>query len=377
MTRESVTLAAVGDISTNAEPPESAFRFTEQILRRADLRFGQVERVYSERGSYQQQAIAPHSRHHPSRASAFSHIPFSVLSIGSNHTGDWGPEGTEDTYLTFQKLGIPTIAAGRTIQEARQEVVLTHSGLKIAFLGYVSVLLPQTWATETRPGAAPMRAHSLYEPYEFQPGSPARAVTYPFQDDLDLLRDDIRRAQSKADLVVVSLHWGVHFTPKPLADYQQMVARAAIDAGASLIIGTHPHCIQAVEIYRKAPILYSLGNFSMPRKPGTVQAHHVLPNGYHSFADVYSREMEPGYTYEWNRFFREGGMAWIELDHDGVANLDFLPTVMNEEGIPQFVDNDAKKLEYFSEYLKWVSRGLSGGITEVHIKDNRLRLYQR
>lgn len=377
MTTESLTLAAVGDISTNAEPPESAFRFTEQTLRRADLRFGQVERVYSGRGSYQQQAIAPHSRHHPSRASAFSHIPFNVLSIGSNHTGDWGPEGTEDTYLTFEKLGIPTIAAGRNIEEARREVVLSHAGLKVAFLGYVSVLLPQTWATESRPGAAPMRAHSLYEPYEFQPGSPARAITVPFEEDLELMRSDIRRARSKADLVVVSFHWGVHFIPKPLADYQPVVAHAAIDAGASLIIGTHPHCIQAVEIYRKAPILYSLGNFSMPRKPGTVQAHHVVPNGYHSFADVYTREMEPGYTYQWNRFFKESGIAWIKLDSDGVANVDFLPTIMNEEGIPEIIEPGTEKFDYFRDYFKWVSKGLAGGVSEIGVQDGRLRLYQR
>ena len=60
-------------------------------------------------------------------ASAFKSIPFSVVSIGSNHTGDWGPEGAEDTYLTFKELGIPTIGAGRNIAEARREVVLTQS----------------------------------------------------------------------------------------------------------------------------------------------------------------------------------------------------------------------------------------------------------
>ena len=375
MKHSAVTLAAVGDISTGLEPPEKIFEFTADTLRRADLRFGQAERVYTERGSYQQQSIAFHSRHHPRTASAFKSIPFSVVSIGSNHTGDWGPEGAEDTYLTFKELGIPTIGAGRNIAEARREVVLTQSGLKVAFLGYVSVLLQHYWATEDRPGAAPMRAHSLYEPYEFQPGSPARPVTIPFEDDLALLKADIERVKNSADIVIVSLHWGVHFVPKPLTDYQPAVARAAIDAGASAVLGHHPHVLQAVEVYKGAPIFYSLGNFTMPRKPGT--QGHLLPNGYHEFADVYTREMEPGYTYHWNRFFNEGGIAWLGLDQKGVTYADFIPTIMNISGQPEIVASGTDKFEYFKDYFKWVSKDVKGGVVDITAKEGRLHMYTR
>src|SRR5262245_7498136 len=101
-----VCIAATGDVSTGHEPPESAFNHVFDLLRSADLRFAQVERVYTERGHWQEQAGIPRPRQHPKMAAAFKSVPFSVLSIASNNTGDWGPEGAEDTVLTFRKLGI-------------------------------------------------------------------------------------------------------------------------------------------------------------------------------------------------------------------------------------------------------------------------------
>src|SRR4051812_21631479 len=116
---ERVTVAAAADVSTGHEPPESAFTYVFDILRKADIRFAQVERTYSERGSYQEQAGSRHARQEPRQASAFKSVPFDVLSIASNHTGDWGPEPVEDTAELFRKLGIATIGAGKNITEAR------------------------------------------------------------------------------------------------------------------------------------------------------------------------------------------------------------------------------------------------------------------
>src|SRR3954469_15274354 len=167
-----VTIAAVADVSTGHEPADSAFAHVLDPLRSADLRFAQVERLYTERGSFQEQggASAKPARQHPRIAAAFKSVPFDILSLASNHSGDWGPEAVEDTIETFKSLGIPTVGTGRTITEARKPVILERKGLRVAFLAYVSTTLPQFWATETRAGSAPMRAHTFYEPYEFQPG---------------------------------------------------------------------------------------------------------------------------------------------------------------------------------------------------------------
>ena len=153
-----VTLAGCGDIGTGHTPAESAFTYVTDALRDADLRFAQVEKLYSDRGSYQHQsgALNVEARKPPHTAAAFKAVPFSVLSLASNHVGDWGTEAVEDTVDTFRELGIPTIGAGRNIAEARAPVILEKNGLRIAFLAYCSVLLPQFWATESRAAEASM-----------------------------------------------------------------------------------------------------------------------------------------------------------------------------------------------------------------------------
>ena len=94
---ERITIAAVGDVSTGHEPPGREFEHVLDRLRAADLRFAQAERVYSDRGQYQEQVISKHSRQPPRFARAFKSVPFDVVSIASNHTGSWGPESVIDT----------------------------------------------------------------------------------------------------------------------------------------------------------------------------------------------------------------------------------------------------------------------------------------
>src|SRR6185503_16436812 len=128
---ERVTVAAAADVGTGFDPPESVFTHVMEPLRSADVRFAQCERVYSERGTYQEQSGAPFSRQHPRMAQAFKSVPFDVLSIASNHTGDWGPESVEDTAETFRLLGISTVGSGRDIAAARKPAIFTRKGLRV------------------------------------------------------------------------------------------------------------------------------------------------------------------------------------------------------------------------------------------------------
>ena len=159
---ERLHISAVGDISNGPEPLEASFADVMETLRSADVRFGHAERAYSARGRWVEQSGPTAPRRLPETAAGFKSVPFDVLSIASNHTGDWGPEAVEDTVETFRALGIPTVGSGRNIEEARKPVIITRKGIRIAFLGYVSVIPVQTWATETRAGCAPMRAHTYY-----------------------------------------------------------------------------------------------------------------------------------------------------------------------------------------------------------------------
>ena len=71
------------------------------------------------------------------------------------------------------------------------------------------------------------------------------------------------RRRKHADAVVLSLHWGVHFVPRLIADYQRTVAQAAFDAGADLILGHHAHVPKAIEVRGGKTCFYSLSNFIM------------------------------------------------------------------------------------------------------------------
>src|SRR5262249_61262643 len=85
------------------------------------------------------------------------------------------------------------------------------------------------------------------------------AEAYP--GDVRAMEDDIRRAKQQADVVIMSIHWGLRHVPKTICTYQQPVAHAAIDAGADLILGHHAHSIKAIEVYKGKVCFYSIGNF--------------------------------------------------------------------------------------------------------------------
>ncbi|MBI3044863.1 MAG: CapA family protein [Betaproteobacteria bacterium] len=374
---KSVTVAAVGDVSTGFDPPDSAFSYVMKPLRSADIKFAQVERVYSERGSFQQQSGALHSRQHPRMAAAFKTVPFDVVSIASNHSGDWGPEAIEDTQKTFRLLDIGTIGAGVNISDARKPLVISRKKLRIVFLGYVSTTLPQYWATEGRAGSVPMRAHTFYEPYEFQPGAPPRVITIPHEGDLEELVQDVRAAKKIADVVLVSLHWGVHFVVRP-CDYQPMVGHAAIDAGADAVIGHHAHQPQAIERYKSGVIFYSLGNFCFYRTAAHKRnSPRCAPNREYTFQEVYSLEPEPGVVYDYQRHYNEGGIAFLEFDKDGLAAAEYLPTFMRESGHAEVVGPDSPQFQKSLAYLNWAGKFVKGGMTNILAVGDRYQIYRR
>jgi poly-gamma-glutamate synthesis protein (capsule biosynthesis protein) len=110
---------------------------------------------------------------------------------------------------------------------------------------------------------APLRARTFYEQVDRQAGTAPRIVTLANGFDLAALTEDVRRLRERVDVVAVSMHWGIHFEPGTIADYQYEAAHAAIDAGADVILGHHGHVVKGVEYYRGKPVFYSLGNVTL------------------------------------------------------------------------------------------------------------------
>src|SRR5437763_386047 len=129
-----LVLLGCGDVGPVHEPPESLSSLVRPILANADLRIGQCERVYSERGSLQVHSGGGHSRVPTRGISIFSDCGFDVVSVASNHAMDWGEDALLDTISALEERGIQPIGAGRNLNEARQPAIVERNGVKVAIL---------------------------------------------------------------------------------------------------------------------------------------------------------------------------------------------------------------------------------------------------
>jgi hypothetical protein len=263
MAADDIVIYLVGDVGPNRENPDSMFAQVAAMLKGGDVGFCQLEENLSIRGTPLPQARLP-MRADPSGARAIRNAGFHVVSFAGNHCMDWGSEAFQDTRENLAKENLAVIGAGSNIDEARRPAIIECKQNKIAFLAYSSILPEGYWAEENRPGCAPMRASTLYEQVEHdQPGTPCRIHTFPHRADLASMREDIHKAKALADIVIVSMHWGIHFIPAVISDYEREVGHQAIDAGANLIVGHHPHILKGIEIYKGKAIFYSLANFAL------------------------------------------------------------------------------------------------------------------
>jgi poly-gamma-glutamate capsule biosynthesis protein CapA/YwtB (metallophosphatase superfamily) len=270
---ETVTLLGCGDVGPIHGPTGHYASLVRNTLMAADIRFAQVERVYSQRGALQPHSGGGHSRLPPAMASVFTDCGFNVVSVASNHAMDWGGEALLDTIDLLRDRGIQTIGAGRNLADARRAAFIDCNGLRVAFLAYCSILHDGYAAGQDKPGVAPLRVHTRYEAVDYQPGVPPRIITTPDEQDFAALLADVRSAKEVADKLVLSLHWGIHFVPRLIADYQKTVAYAAIEAGADVILGHHAHVPKAIEVHAGKTCFYSLCNFIMstPAPGGAVR----------------------------------------------------------------------------------------------------------
>lgn len=261
-------ITIVGDTNIqNREEPVSAFSRVRPLLDRADVLLGHAEGMFTEAARNPAVPSLPYKdrwRHStPEMLEAFSEAGFDAVSMASNVSAD--PAAVSETVDVARRIGLEICGIGKSIEEARRPALSVHGASKIAMLSRTSVFWPQLVpATETRAGAATVRAYNAYQPGRRaleMPGAAPIVITWPDEAELNALLEDIRGAKLAADCVVLSMHWGVSSSAE-VQDYQRAVAHAAIDAGVSLVFGHHPHVVCPLEVYRGVPIFYSLGNFA-------------------------------------------------------------------------------------------------------------------
>jgi poly-gamma-glutamate capsule biosynthesis protein CapA/YwtB (metallophosphatase superfamily) len=347
---KTLSLCAVGDVMPNRKEPEKFFDLCADVLKSFDVRLCQLETNFSDRGSRYAAARVP-TRANPRNVEALKAGGFDVVTYASNHTFDNGVESMEDTIYLLRKNGMEVLGAGKNLPEARRPVILERKGIKLAFLDYCSVLPAWSWAGESKPGVSPLRIKTLYEMIEAdQPGCGARIFTYPDEADMNSMLEDIRKAKSKADVLILSLHWGLHFVRAKLAGYQRQVARAAIDAGADVIIGTHAHILKGIEVYKGKAIFYSLGNFALDSNfrtwPNITPAQEELLKEYNWVIDPAWAK-----TYPFAPDSRKTMAVKCIISNKGIERVSFLPGMINIDARPRILSHSD---EAFHEVLKYM-----------------------
>lgn len=349
----SVTVLAAGDIAADRPDPNECFDLVRETMKAADISFCQLETSLTTRG-----VRLPQARHAvrgpPSLAPALRNSGFDVVSFAGNHCMDWGLDAFRDTMESLRSADLHVVGAGENIAEARKPVVIERDGVRVAFLAYSSILPMSYWAEANRAGCAPMRAFTIYEQIEHdQPGTPARVHTYPHRDDLKALKQDVAAAKEQADVVLVSLHWGIHFVPAVLADYQRDVAYAAIDAGADAILGHHAHILKGVELYKGRPILYSLCNFATDLRMDKAHAESK------SFKEI--QALSPDWIPDFDSLYnfppasRMSMIAKFAVSRRGLERVSLLPLHINRSAQPEVLSAGDARFKEVHTYLQEIS----------------------
>ena len=236
---QSVSLLFVGDIMLDNGPGNAVsngkdpFEKCAKLLLDADVTVGNLECVLGKGGKQVNNTyIFRGASDSPKHLKKYFH----ALSLANNHAMDFGPDGLIGCVDVLTKADIGFFGAGRDLQAARSGLMLDVKGRKIVLLGYNDFRKEDYQATDNRAGIMPLNS--------------------------DWVIEDIRTAKQawNADIVIPFIHWGNEMKHAPTQE-QRTQAKRWIDAGATAVIGGHPHVTQTIDSHRGRPIVYSLGNF--------------------------------------------------------------------------------------------------------------------
>ncbi len=351
MDTERVTLVAVGDILIDREKPESIFTQVAPLLRSGDITFGNCEQMYSDRAMYWK-ATATYSD--PRNIPALVDAGFDVLSLANNHTLDVGPEALLDTIVRLKAAGLHPVGAGKDLGQARQPVVLDRKGTKVGFLAYGCTGPDAYEAGEDKPGYAPVRSWTIYEKVDYQPATPPRIVSFPRKEDLSAMMSDIEGLKTQVDVVVASFHWGQHFIPAVIPMYCYEVGRAAVDAGADLILGGHPHILKGAEVYKGKVIFYSTGNFAIEAGEGKHKGD--MPRVRKLWREIYKYTPDPTYIrYVHHPESKTTMIAKAYIEDGQIKDVRFIPCYINKWAEPEVVTREDWRGQEVFSYMQKIS----------------------
>ena len=208
------------------------FKNVIPLIKKADIAFANLEGPASDQGQDRRNLYS--FRMNPSVIPVLKSAGFNVLSVANNHAGDWGRDAFADTLARLKENEIQYIGGGVNSTEAENPVIIEKYGMKIGYLAFTDVGPDWLKTNETQAGV-------------LLANNPRFA-------------EIVKNAATKCDYLIVSFHFGEEYK-KVHNSRQEYLAHSAIDNGAKIVIGHHPHVSQDTEVYKDGFIAYSLGNF--------------------------------------------------------------------------------------------------------------------
>jgi hypothetical protein len=197
-----------------------------------------------------------------------------------------------------------------------------------------------------------------YELDHATPGGPPRIYTFAEPDSMDAMLADIEKLRREVDVLLVAFHKGIGHIPAVLAMYERPLAKAAIDAGADIVVGHHAHILRGIEMYRGRPIYHGLGNFVTVTRALNIETN-TSPKRLawaHRRRKLFGFEPDPDYpTYPFHPEARNAMIAVCEVNSKGVHKAGFIPCWVNSTGQPEVCGNDERGRAVVS-YIDQITR---------------------
>lgn len=293
-----INLTAVGDIimsrTVGVKIKESGdnalpFRNVSDILSQGDITFGDLEAPFLDKGDLITEGMS--FKAEPEFIEGIKLAGFDVMSLANNHTKNQGSEGLFFTFNLLKQNNIKFCGAGTNFQEAHNSAIVEAKGKKFAFLAYTysDGIDFETHLSENEPDVAFL--------------------------DINQAKIDIAEAKKQADSVIVYMHAGEEYSPKPIEE-QINFAHSAIDNGADLVLGSHPHWVETTEKYKDKYIIYSMGNFVFDQ--------------------------------EWSQETKEGAIVKLKYKDNRFNQAEFIPVIIEDYNQPR-IANDTEKSKIFNQ----------------------------
>jgi poly-gamma-glutamate capsule biosynthesis protein CapA/YwtB (metallophosphatase superfamily) len=353
-----IVITAVGDMIFNQqvstlEDPDRRGLF--RIMQQADVGYGNLE--FSMNRHPEAQRPFYNFRADPEFVWEVGAIGINLVSMSNNHALDFGPDGLRDCLAALDHGGITHAGAGLTLAAAHApgKLRIQSRTTRFSLLSYM-----RYWTNKFRSTDPNAPSLATIDPATILVAKDGKVepVTGPLESDMETMEDDVVVARRHADVMMVALHNHdvshdrVYGLQNRTPDNDHIMFHRAVDAGADMVLGSGPHVLRGIEIYKGKPIFYSLSDFIYQyRTPDKIPVDLV-----------HQRDLEiarPTNVSVWDRRdekeIMEGVLVRMTVNDGKLKRIQLIPVSIDDEGplygVPKLV-GDERARETFDRLQK-------------------------